>query len=132
MSGIEDNKRLVDEAQVSTVLVVEDEPNAREASRLYLSSCGYHVATAADAESALKKAETLQPDVVICDWRLGAGGDGVDVARELQQRYETPVIFVTAHPMDELLAVTADLDVISYFRKPFSLAALAETIAATA
>ncbi len=114
------------------VLVVEDEPNAREASRLYLSHCGYEVLTAADAEAAIRQAETSDIDVLVCDWRLGKGGNGADVAREIQGRYATPVIFVTAHPIDELVDATSDLAVFRYFRKPISLARLAEAIAAAA
>ena len=115
-------------AHPSKVLVVEDEPNAREASRLYLSRCGHEVVTAADAKSAIEKAARLEPDVLVCDWRLGEGGNGVDVAREIQGRYEIPVIFVTAHPIDELIEATADIAVSRYMRKPISLADLAEAI----
>jgi len=111
------------------VLLVEDEPSAREASKLYLDRMGYRVFTAANAEEALRQAASQNPDIAVCDWRLGKGPDGVDVARELQQRYQTPVVFVTAHPIDELREVTADLDVSTYMRKPISLPALAETIA---
>lgn len=114
------------------VLVVEDEPNAREASRLYLSHCGHEVTTAANAESAIQQAEEQQPDVLVCDWRLGAGGSGVDVAREIQRRYATPVIFVTAYPIDELVEATADLAVSRYLKKPVSLAVLAAAIAKAA
>ena len=115
-------------AQPSKVLVVEDEPNAREASRLYLSRCGHKVVTAADAKSAIQEAARLEPDVLVCDWRLGEGGNGVDVAREIQGRYEIPGIFVTAHPIDELIEATADIAVSRYMRKPVSLADLAEAI----
>lgn len=115
--------------QHPTVLVVEDEPNAREASRLYLEHRGHQVFTAADATTAIQKAEQNDVDVLVCDWRLGAGGDGAQVAREIQQRFETPVIFVTAYPIDELLAATADIRVSRYLKKPVSLAALADAIA---
>jgi DNA-binding response OmpR family regulator len=118
--------------QATRILIVEDEPNAREASRLYLSHCGHDVATAADAESAIREAERQEPDVLVCDWRLGAGGSGVDVARAIQNRYATPVIFVTAHPIDELIEATADLAVSRYLKKPVSLAILAEAIAKAA
>lgn len=110
------------------VLIVEDEPNAREASRLYLSHCGLDVSTAANAASAIQQANQQRPDVLVSDWRLGDGGDGVEVAREIQGRYSTPVVFVTAHPIDELVEATAGLTVSRYLKKPVSLAVLAEAI----
>jgi len=122
-----ENRRKNPDARTS-VLVVEDEPSAREASQLYLDRLGYRVATAANAAEAFEQAAEHNPDVVICDWRLGSGPDGVDVARELQRQYRVPVVFVTAHPIDELREATEDLDVSKYLRKPISLPALAATI----
>jgi CheY-like chemotaxis protein len=118
--------------QATKIMIVEDEPNAREASRLYLSYCGHDVATAENAESAMRQAERQEPDVLVCDWRLGAGGSGVDVARAIQNRYATPVIFMTAYPIDELVEATADLAVSRYLKKPVSLAVLADAISKAA
>lgn len=114
--------------QRRTVLIVEDEPAAREASERYLIFIGHEVATAANASEALEKAEALDPDVVVCDWRLGSGPDGTTVARELQKRYNVPIIFVTAHPIEELRDVTEDILVSRYIRKPVQLTALARAI----
>ena len=110
------------------VLLVEDEPAAREASRLYLRLRGYDVVVAKDADEALARADEAAPDVAVCDWRLGGERDGVEVARELQSRFEMPVIFVTAHPLDELRAAASDVSVYEFLHKPVSLAKLASTI----
>ncbi|MBT8078660.1 MAG: response regulator [Gammaproteobacteria bacterium] len=114
------------------VLIVEDEPSAREASELYLGRLGYCVATASNAAEALQQAATHAPDIAVCDWRLGDGPDGVEVARQLQQRYKTPIVFVTAHPIDELREASEDINVSRYLRKPISLPTLAKTIATVA
>lgn len=116
------------ERQRKSVLIVEDEPAAREASERYLVFVGYEVATAANAREAFEKAAVLDPDVVVCDWRLGEGPDGTTVARELQKRHNVPIIFVTAHPIDELRDVTEDILVSRYIRKPVQLTALAKAI----
>ena len=113
-----------------SVLIVEDEAPARDASERYLDYCGYQVTSAADAPQALQCAQESPPDVVICDWHLGDSLDGVDVARELQQRFGSRVVFITAYPLDRLRATTADIDVSRYLRKPLSLMALADTISA--
>lgn len=112
------------------ILIVEDERSARVASERYLDCCGYRVATAANAAEAFSEAAVQSPDVVVCDWRLDGGPDGVDVARELQHRYGAAIVFVTAYPLEELRARTGDLDVARYLRKPFSLPVLADAIRA--
>ena len=110
------------------VLIVEDEPAALRASELYLTHVGFDVATAANASEAMERAAEHIPDVVVCDWRLGAGPDGADVARELQRRHRAAIIFVTAHSIDDLRAVTKDIEVASYMRKPLQLSTLASAI----
>ncbi|MGB5245389.1 MAG: response regulator [Woeseia sp.] len=114
--------------QKKRVLIVEDEAAAREASQRYLGFAGHEVATASDASEAYAKAEVSNPDVAICDWRLGGGPDGTEVARNLQEKYGTSIIFVTAHPLDELRDVTEDIRVTRYLRKPIQLPQLIEAI----
>jgi DNA-binding response OmpR family regulator len=52
------------------------------------------------------------------------------VARELQRRYGTAIIFITALPLERLREATQDLSVAAYMHKPISLVVLAEKIAA--
>lgn len=110
-------------------LVVEDEPSAREATARYLESRGHDVWTAANGQEALEQAARLEPEVLVCDWCLGSRPDGVEVARQLTERYGVAVIFTTAHPIDELRGETEDLPVLRYFRKPVSLPELADAVA---
>ncbi len=111
------------------VLIVEDEPAAREASLRFLKRFGHRVRSAAGASEAIRKANETKPDVLVCDWKLDGDADGVDVARTLQQQYQVPVIFATAYPLDELREASRDLKVVHYFRKPYSLERLAGVIA---
>ena len=101
---------------------------AREAAERFLRSRGHPVTSARNGEEALRAATREAPDVLVCDWSLGPGLDGVEVARNLQRRFNVFVIFVTAHPLHELRATTGDLRVASYFRKPVSLPVLADTV----
>lgn len=111
-----------------TVLLVEDEPNARDACEIYLTWCGYDVRVAADVEEALQQAARTIPQIAVCDWRLANGDSGIDAAKELQRLYGTLVIFVTALPLDELRAASEDVEVLEYLRKPISLPQLARSI----
>lgn len=116
--------------RLARVLVVEDEPTAREAVRRFLEFRGHNVSVAASAEEALAEAERFAPEVLVCDWQLDAGADGVDVADSLQRKHKLAVIMVTAHRLEALKDKVRrfDIDVSAYRRKPVSLASLAETI----
>ncbi len=54
---------------VSTVMVVEDNPNQRKLYTQELSECGYRVLVVADAPAALKyiTSDQARPDVVVMD-----------------------------------------------------------------
>jgi CheY-like chemotaxis protein len=132
-----------DSRKATRVLVVEDEPSARDAMQRFLQFCGYSVTVAASSDEAIRQARSAPPDVVVCDWKLDGessgtngidGADGVDTAVDLQHRYRMAVILVTAHQLDELKtkARQTDLDVSAYRRKPLSLTRLANDIALVA
>lgn len=110
------------------VLVVEDDDAAREAVALYLEHSGFRVASSASAEEALQLAAGDNPGLAVCDWHLGGGANGVDVARDLQASYGTRIVFMTAFPIDELQNAAADIDVRAFLRKPLSLADLGEAV----
>ena len=112
------------------VLIVEDDPAAREATTRYLQGCGFRVVAAGGGNTALVKGRQCRPAVVVCDWRLGGEPDGVAVARALQETQGAAIVFVTAHPLEELRDATSDLLVAHYFGKPLSLPELARVIGA--
>lgn len=115
-------------SQKRSVIVVEDDAAAREAVVLYLRHRGFRVASAANGDEAVGLAAGEKPSVAVCDWHLGGGANGVDVARELQNSYGTQIIFMTAFPIDELQDAAADIDVRAFLSKPLSLAALGDAV----
>src|SRR5258705_10503724 len=78
------------------VLVVEDDPLAREAITNGLEAAGYEVRAKADGLSAERAAATFAADVALVDMRLSPGHDGVVVARRLSESHGMPIIFLTA------------------------------------
>jgi len=79
------------------VLVVDDDPNARELLCRHLQRGGYAVRTAANGEEAMQLARTLKPDVVTLDV-LMPQMDGWAVLSAMKQDgalAEIPVIMVT-------------------------------------
>ena len=66
-----------------SVMVVDDHPMWRNGVARDLTEHGFHVcATAADAESAVRIAGTVRPDVVLMDLNLGTPS-GVDATRRI-------------------------------------------------
>ena len=107
------------------VLVVDDEPLARERLRALLAQvhgCEV-VGSAGDGESALHEVELLAPDIVLLDIVMPGLG-GLDTARRLAALPVPPaIVFVTAH---EAHGVTAfEVSAVDYLVKPVRLERLA-------
>lgn len=70
-----------------TVLIIEDEPSMRETLKLLLDGEGYRTVAAADGGAALQlaKRETVRPDLVVADYNLPNGPNGLQVVASLQE-----------------------------------------------
>ena len=68
-----------------TVLIIEDNADARESLRFFLRHEGHLVDATADGPSGLARAETRRPDVVLVDIGLPVM-DGYEVARRIRAR----------------------------------------------
>jgi two-component system OmpR family response regulator len=103
------------------LLVVEDEPNIRELLATSLRFAGFEVHVAADGATAIKQANTHQPDLVVLDVML-PDMDGFTVTRKLRASGRIlPIVFVTARDSveDKVKGLTVGGD--DYVTKPFSL-----------
>lgn len=114
--------------QGTRVLIVEDEQAAVEASERYLKNHGCDVQSASSEAEALQTAEDFEPDVLVCDWNLGDGSSGTDVAEKLQEQTDVPVIMISAHPLSKLREAARKINVVRFLRKPFRLSVLMDAI----
>jgi two-component system KDP operon response regulator KdpE len=105
---------------LTRVLVVDDEPQIRNALRTNLRARGYEVDLAPDGEGALKLAAHHHPDVVILDLGL-PGIDGVEVIKGLRGWSEIPIIVLSVreNESDKVEALDAGAD--DYVTKPFGM-----------
>jgi CheY-like chemotaxis protein len=89
---------------MSSVLIVEDDADSREALSLYLGRKGYQVHSAPDATEALAMVMGQPPDVVVLDMFM-PGVDGPSLLRTLRFRlklHALPVVVLTAMPQSKL------------------------------
>jgi PAS domain S-box-containing protein len=80
-----------------TVLVIDDDPGARELMRRYLIREGYRVEEAANGREGLEKAKEIKPTAITLDVMM-PGMDGWSVLQELkadQELADVPVVMVT-------------------------------------
>jgi two-component system, OmpR family, KDP operon response regulator KdpE len=105
---------------VSTILVVDDEPQLVRALRINLRVREYEVFTAATGTQALEQASRHPPDLVILDLGL-PDLDGVEVIHGLRGWTTAPIIVLSgrADSTDKVEALDAGAD--DYVTKPFSM-----------
>jgi DNA-binding response OmpR family regulator len=84
---------------MATVLLVEDDPGARQGLELALRRLGYGVHPAETGEVALREFRDTAADVVVLDVML-PGLDGFEVCRQLRRGSDVPVIMLTARGDD--------------------------------
>lgn len=99
------------------VLIVDDEPLAREGLRLLLeaqSGIG-HVAEARDGVEAVALIRAKRPDLMLLDVQMPEM-DGFAVLKELGAESMPPVIFVTAH--DQYAIRAFEVNAVDYLLKP--------------
>ncbi len=102
------------------IFIVEDEIIVMMEIRERLSSMGYGISGVCDSgEEALKIIPESAPDLVLMDIRLIGRLSGVDVAKELIENYDIPVIFITAYSDEIMMEKINKLKHSGYLMKPF-------------
>ena len=107
--------------EASTILIVDDDPIARETLEALLSSTGYQIVSAASGFEGLARAAECTPDAVLLDVMM-PGMNGFEVCKRLRadaRLAEVPIIMITA--LDDrdarLLGLRTGAD--DFISKPF-------------
>jgi len=111
-----------------SVLVVEDDRDARELTEEVFRSHGFEVFLADSVASAAKVLENFKPAMVLLDIAM-PGGDGMGLLRHIKRDpslASIPVVLVTGVPR-EALPDDASL-ALSVMRKPFDVPKLAQLV----
>ena len=111
------------------ILIVEDERVTAEDLRDILTDLGYSVTAAvSNGADAIAQAEENPPEIALMDIRIQGEMDGTEAALVLRERFNIPVIYLTAHADGETVARAKDSGPLGYVTKPFQEAALHASI----
>jgi DNA-binding response OmpR family regulator len=102
------------------ILVVDDEPDMRDAMRVDLEMQGYIVLQAADVAEAVAKVRTALPDLVVLEMKIPAT-NGIAALREIRALSAVPIIVHTVKGDEDDKVQALRLGADDYVTNPFSL-----------
>jgi diguanylate cyclase len=110
-------------------LIVEDEILIAEELKQRLSLLGFSVIAAVDsAEEGIAIATRERPDLVLLDIRLKGKKDGVQAAKEIRQKVNVPLVYLTAHSDRLTVDRVKETEYDGFLLKPFREHELQTTI----
>lgn len=101
------------------ILLVEDDPALRTLTARALQQNGYQARPAASAPEMWVAFDAGPIDLVLLDVML-PGTNGLDLCRQLRQRSDVPIIFISAKGNETDRVVGLELGADDYLAKPFS------------
>jgi CheY-like chemotaxis protein len=119
---------------MSKILIVDDDPDFVEATRIVLEQHGYETLSASNGDEGLQAVRDSKPDLVVLDVIMSSILDGLNVSQQLQddpEHRDTPIIMVTSiantdyaalFPTDEYVHID------SFMTKPISPDQLLEQV----
>jgi len=106
-------------AEVTSILVVEDDPEIRELLDGLLAREGFRVMAVGDAAAMDRAMARAAPDLVILDVML-PGEDGLSICRRLRANTSIPLLMLTAKGDDVDRIVGLEMGADDYLPKPFN------------
>ena len=82
----------------SRALIVEDEPLCALDLEAHMHELGFDSChLVANGQEAFVQAMSNQPDIVLMDVNLEGSREGIEVAKQLREECDVPIVFVTAY-----------------------------------
>jgi DNA-binding response OmpR family regulator len=105
------------------ILIVDDDRTLGRAIARLLGHLGHQCRSVTAVELALQELAREPPDVLLTDFDLGTGCDGIDLAGWTRNGYQIPTVIMTAHDQEEVLEqlAAAGLPDVPLLAKPFRL-----------
>ena len=104
---------------MAKILIVDDDPDFVETTRLVLESAGHEIITAASGDAGMRRVERDRPDMVILDIIMSSVLDGLSVSARMAENpalRDIPILMVTSiansdyaalFPTDEYIHIDA-------------------------
>lgn len=102
-----------------TILIAEDDNDIVKLLKLYLTNDGFNVVVTKNGEEALNTIDSTKIDLALIDIMMPKM-DGYELTKRIRQKYNIPIIFLTAKTQDsdKILGLTMGAD--DYITKPFN------------
>ncbi|MGQ9489474.1 MAG: response regulator [Anaerolineae bacterium] len=119
---------------MAKILIVDDDPDFVEITRLMLEQAGHQVVEAANGKEGFTRAKEEKPDLIILDVIMDTVLEGVSISQQMHddpELHKTPIIMVTSiantdyaelFPTDEYIHIDA------FMSKPITPAGLLRQI----
>ena len=111
------------------IMIVEDDMIIAADISMQLVQLGYEVTGILPrGEDALQQLESAQPDIILMDINLKGELDGVETAQEIYDRYQLPLIYLTANADDATFQRARSTKPYAFISKPFEQSDLQRSI----
>ena len=111
------------------ILIVEDQRLIAADIENTLKKLGYVVVgNVASGEEAISKSDEVRPELVLMDVRLRGEMDGIHAAEVIRDRFNLPVVYLTAYADEETILRAKKTTPFGYLVKPFNERELRATI----
>ncbi len=112
------------------VLIIDDEPEILESTKWAFELAGFEVHTAASGEEALPCDRSVNPEVLLIDYKLPRMS-GLDVLREVKARNPSAVaIMITGltHEVQGIEALSREFGAAGFLHKPLQIQTVLEIV----
>jgi DNA-binding response OmpR family regulator len=136
LSSLEQGAEELGVALEPVVVLIEDDPDMRDALSSSLRAAGYHVIEASDGTQVIGRWPTvdtedgplIEADLVVTDQRM-PGASGLEVLTDLRRRdWATQVILISAFADEELRDEARRMGACAVLAKPFEMDEFLETV----
>ena len=109
---------------MTTILIVDDDPDFCEITRMILSAESYEVETAASGDEALKALRDSKPSLVLLDVMMSGILDGVNVAHTMSEDEnlrQIPILMISSiasSPVSDMFPTDEYLPIDGWISKP--------------
>lgn len=101
------------------ILICDDEKDIVSALKIYLTAEGYHTVEASNGKEALGLIGSTEIHLILMDIMM-PGLDGITATARLREKYNIPVIFLTAKSEDTDKVLGLNIGADDYITKPFN------------